>query len=278
MRPTTLKEAQVRFELVDKEEAHGVIGGSDYGSSIRLMARSPTHVMFNALGGRIWKRGFEGWNSTQQLFHDRAVRAKFERPEVQAAIEKTFGEGAGALILQAWKEGKTLLVDGGGAALTMPGLKLRKLHQARYAEVNANWEADLKGRIPCCKQCGAELKPKTVIHHLGASLKDNHPKTVEECQRLTNLEVVRVHDYGQSSGDKVGHINWFETWDGESVFDPHFCDDKCAAKYGRRAAEACEPLEVGIEPVKHQWTHESVSHYEEKTTLHTLADGTKIRL
>lgn len=268
----------MRFELVEKEDAKGTIGGSDYGSSVRLMARSPTHIMFNALGGQIWERGSEGWRGTQKLFHDRAVREKFERPEVQAAIEKTFGEGAGAMILKAWKEGKTLLVDGGGEPLTMPGLKLRKLHQARYAEVNANWQADLNGRIPCCKQCGAELKPKTVIHHLGQTLKDDHPKTMEECQRLTNLEVIAVHDYGHSTGDKVGHVSWFETWDGESVFDPHFCNDKCAAKYGRRAAEAYEPLEPGIEPAKHQWVHESVNHYKEEVRHLTLRDGSKIRV
>jgi hypothetical protein len=56
------------------------------------------------------------------------------------------------------------------------------------------------------------------------------PATKEDCQRFTNATVQRVDGY------LAGRVSCFSAWDGESYADPHFCKNKCAERFGRRAA------------------------------------------
>jgi hypothetical protein len=58
------------------------------------------------------------------------------------------------------------------------------------------------------------------------------PSTIADCQRFTNATVKRVNGY------LAGRVSSFSAWDGESYQDPHFCKNKCAERFGRRAAAA----------------------------------------
>lgn len=261
------------IEFVDKEDAAGLIAGSDFGSSVRIMARSPTHVLFNGLGLRVWNRKNGGsFTDINQVFSERPTKAKFEAS--QDKIDRIFGEGAGAAVVRAWKDSKTVLFDGGGEKLGIPRQQLREQHQAALAAVSINQTIPLEGRIPTCKQCGKNLQPKFTIHQMGDVIKPDHPRSLEDCQRMSNFQVVEVHDYREAEGPRVGYVKEFATWDGESVFDPHFCGDSCAALYGRRAAAEYPALDPNIKPPRVAWSHDFIKHFENPPARRmTLSDG-----
>jgi hypothetical protein len=250
------------FELVEKEDAHGSIAGSDYGSRARIIARSPTHVVFNALGCQVWDRNESGgWHSLKNIFRGRPTIAEYEAHA--ARFDEIFGEGSAAWVLRAWREKKTLLVDGGGKEMPLPREIFRRRLYARYNDATADFKVDLTGRVKTCLQCGENLRPKTNHHRMGYEIQDNHPRSIEDCQRMTNQTVIAIHSYGINREERWGLVEWFETWDGESLHDPYFCDSKCAAKFGRRAAEANVLLEPGIEPVEVPYVpRDDVQHYE----------------
>lgn len=269
------------FVLVPKELAPGVIAGTDYGRQVRIMARSPSWVLFNALGCQVWNRNeHSGWHGQKTIFRGRPTMAKYE--EVAGRLDELFGIGAAGQVLAAWSQKKTLLVDGGGAPLPLPNYVRAEQAHAAYAAVTINRDVPLTGRIPTCKQCGKDLKPKVALHYLGHDIQPDHPRSIEDCQRMTNYPVVAIFDYGINHPGKAGFVQRFETWDGAAVWDPHFCDDKCAAKYGRRAASQLPPLEVGVEPrpedVRTFTITDTTHHYGQKEREGVILPGGTIRL
>lgn len=235
----------MEYELVDREHARGIINGSDYGSSVTMVARSPTHIIFNALGSRILDRKSHSWHGCTTLTRDRVTRKTFEDADIQAKIDEVFGEGAGKIVNDAYRSAKTVLFDGGGEKLIEPRKLIAQRHSDWYDTVSINWRDEYATDVTCL-QCATPLRPRTMIHNMGNVIQENHPRTVEDCQRLTNHRVVAIHDYGYSmTKQQVGYVRYFETWDGEALVDPHFCNDKCAVKYGRRAAQAGVVLKPG---------------------------------
>lgn len=269
----------MKYELVDREHAHGEIDGSYYGSSATIVARSPTHILFNALGSRIWQRGQSAWHGETKLTRNRPTQKTFADSDIQAKIDAVFGEGAGAIVYEAYRNKKTVLFDGGGTKLPQPRLLLAKKNADWYDSVTINWH-DEYATDKTCLQCAARLRPHAMRHHMGDVIQENHPRTVEDCQRLSNHKVVAIYDYGSSMSDsKVGFIKYFETWDGEALVDPHFCNDKCMAKYGRRAAQAGLVLEPGIEPVvvdRHRYEYQN--HYETPEKFMDGPNGEKLAI
>jgi hypothetical protein len=268
------------FELVDKEDARGVIAGSNYGSSVRIMARGPRVVLFNGLGLNSWdRREVGGWHSLKSLFKGRPTIAQYEA--VQAQVDGLLGEGVGAAVVEAWRKHKTVLVDGGGEPLPLPNLVITTRMRARFAEQSVTAHLDLTGKIRCCLQCGKPLAPHTNHHRMGHAIQPDHPRTLEDCQRRTNQTVIACHSYGMNHPEKWGYVEWFETWDGETLHDPYFCHGStCAAKYGRRAAEAGVILEPGIEPARIEHIiRDDVEHFEKpEPTYAETGDGRRIRL
>lgn len=263
------------FELVDKEDARGVIAGVDYGSIARIMARSPKFVLFNARGCHLLTRGTANashWRDAARLFGDRPTIAQYEA--IKPKVDEAFGEGVGDAVVQAWRSRKTVLVDGGGERMPHPNIHIRRRMEARYAAESCTTHVDLTGRIPICRQCGENLQPRTDHHQMGYAIQDEHPRSIEECQKLTNREVIAVRSYDMRYPDKFGHVEWFETWDGVSLRDPYFCDDKCAAKFGRRAAEAEVALEPGVEPTVIPYVpRDDVQHYTREERYIETATG-----
>lgn len=263
--------------LVDKEDALGVLGGSYFGSKVRIVARSPTYVIFNGSGGRMWKRDVAGkfsgsWHDEIRLFHDRPTIAKYEA--ARAKIDAAMGEGAGDAVVLAWRKNKTALIDGGGERLPLPNLQAAAITYAAYDAVKPDWRADLSAEVARCKQCGAELRPDTDHHRLGYDLLPDHPRSHEDCQKLTNRRVIAVHGYGAHHKSRYGFVEWFEVWDGDRYQDPDFCDDKCAARYGRRAAQDLPPLSQGIEPVRQEHRRrEDTEHFVRKVMHISTDDG-----
>lgn len=267
------------IETVPVEYSNGLIGGSIYANSCRIMLRSPTHVIFHCRGAKLWLRGREGWHGMTTLTTSRPTKAFYELTATQEKIDAALGEGVGLACLAAYRDKQTVLLNGGGAKMQEPGILLRKRHQSAYADNTINWTLDLTGKGKTCLQCGAGLRPHTILHHLARTIEENHPRSVEDCQRLTNFQVVSIRDFGMGDSEKFGYVSWFETWDGETMVDPHFCNDRCAAKYGRRAAQSGLVLEVGVEPEKPaSHAHESVNHFvaEERTLV--TSDGKVFKL
>lgn len=266
--------------LVEKEDAHGSIGGSDFGSRVRVMARSPSILLFNGLGARMWKRsakGFSGsWHDEINLFRGRPTIAKYDaaRDKIDAAM----GEGVADAVILAWRTHKTVLVDGGGARMPLPNLQAAAIIYAEYEAATCDWRADLSAEIARCKQCGAALTPDTDHHRMGFDIQADHPRSHEDCQKLTNRRVIAVHGYGAIHKDRYGFVERFEVWDGDRYLDPDFCSNKCAELYGRRAAQAYPALEPGIEPVKQPYRpREDVQHHDDPPPrFFERADGEKI--
>lgn len=169
------------FTLIERELAAGQVAGSDFGSQVRVVARSPSHVLFNALGVQLWNRDERGgWHSLRSLTRERATIAVYQG--LREKLDEVFGAGATDQIVTAWRTNRTVLVDDGGAAMPLP-------------------------------------------------------------------RRIRV------------------------------CGDTCAAKYGRRAAKAFEPLPVGVEPIKQTYVHQpTVDHYEKQVRIMRLNDGREFKL
>lgn len=124
---------------------------------------------------------------------------------------------------------------------------------------------------PHCRMCDKAIPKKTESHFL--RLRDSNanpqfytvvdalPKTQAECQKLTNHKVVSVRYsavYDDVSREVVGReMSSFNTWDGESYVDEHFCNGNCCRRFAymvahhyptvmsRHAAEAARKRKKG---------------------------------
>jgi len=258
------------FSFVATEYAFGKYMGADYGSRIRVLMRSPTHVIYVAYGVNLVHRASSSQGGVKALAQ-KATIANLDRVEVRQKIVAAFGEGADDAAIQAVRKRGlgTVLVDGGGVPLPLPMVQQREQFEHDYAALTAT----RKGLIPIagkCRQCGSDLTPELNYHHLKPVPDDpGHPKTVEDCQRLTNHPIMSVHGYsGSSDREWWPFIDWFSTWDGESYRDPFFCTDACAAKYGRRAVVELPLLSQGGEPpARKRFEREYISHYEQPVII-----------
>lgn len=266
------------FVLVPKELVSGKIGGVDYGSQVRLLVRSPLRLLINGVGlNVITNRASFHHQDEKNLARGRCTKAVLE--DLRPRIDGYFGEGITDAVLEAWKTGSTVIIDGGGDTLPLSLKHSREKHAREHAAVTINQDVSLTGRIPKCLQCAKDLQPKKTIHNMGHAIQADHPRSLADCQKMTNYEVVTVRDYRETTGRRVGFVEWFETWDGYSVFDPHFCGDICAAKFGRRAAATGVVLPVGIEPERIVWTHNGINHYDTAAPKEmTLPDGSVIKV
>lgn len=238
------------YELVDPERANGIVGGHDYGSSIRMLVRSPTWVVFSGCGGihaamLTLERHGTHWSNHHMLAEGRVSTATIEAAKPRL---DELGEGWYAAAHAAWKSRKTALLDGGGKALSKPAVEVQRDLEARRRVEAPPWKADLSHRIDRCLQCDKLLDPDTDYHRFGNGIMDNHPRSVEDCQRMTNHEVIAIHRYRDEK--RWEFVEWFQTWDGESTLQEAFCSDACAAAYGRRAAAQLDHLSPGEAPIK----------------------------
>lgn len=265
------------FEIVEKEMSSGSVAGSDYGAAVRVIMRSPTHVMFSALGIQLWDRNIHGgWHHLKTLIRKRPSRAVYA--EIAEKIDEVFGAGAAKMLIEGSRKSQTVLVDGGGAAMPLPRVQFIAKLDAAHRTVSPDWRADLTGRIKTCKQCGKNLQPCTDHHRLGFQIKDGHPKSTADCQLLTNQEVIAVHGFDTRFPDKWEYVEWFETWNGENYLDEDFCNNTCAAEYGRRAARALDPLPIGGEvPRTPHRIRDNTDHFE-KVTQEVEFQGRKIKI
>lgn len=261
-----MTEEAPTFEQVATEYAYGSLNGVDYGSRVRVLMRSPTTIMYVAYGVHISRRGSHEYHS-QITIAESTKRADLSLPKARDLIVKHFGEGADeAAIMAATTRGKgTILVNGGGEQLPLPRAEQVKLYRARYDAVTPTRTLIVPQKR--CIQCEQPLRPRTITHHFGPSPeKENHPRTAEDCQRLTNHAVFSVSGYDSNKPEEWWpFISWFRTWDGETYDQIDFCSDRCAAIYGRRAAAELTRLPPGGRPPERErLPHESVQHYEEK--------------
>lgn len=258
--------------FVDREIARGVINGSDYGASVPIIARSPTHIIFHARGARIVRRNDTGFMGMTYITSDRPSRAAYENPHAQSKIDAVFGEGAHRIVLDAVYNKKTALINGGGEALPPPINIVRKKIETAYQAFTINWTADLTGRIKTCRQCAGNLSPVYTHFHFDYDY-DKHPTNLDDCQRMTNHEVVLIRDFGSINPEMAGKVNYFFTWDGESVVDPYFCSKECAILYAYRAAQEFAPLPVNEQPAPYLMKQGDIkSHRNPQPTIVT-SDG-----
>lgn len=102
---------------------------------------------------------------------------------------------------------------------------------------------------PHCLWCGKRIPKATTRRNLvtPAMWKEsfdeayaNRPKTLADCQKLTNEKVVSVdYQYEQDVNyDRTGRrvVHSYSTWDGESYMDPYFCNGDHAKNFGYAAA------------------------------------------
>ena len=210
--------------------------------------RSPTHVLFVGLGLQSWDRGGHGgWHSLRTIIRQVKID-NLKLPAVVERIEELFGEGSAEAALAAWRTRGmgTVLVDGGGGAMPLQRVVQAKQNHDRWLAVTPTVEVDLTGQVKTCCQCGENLRPQCDNHFLGYEILPARPKTIEECQRLTNYQVIRVAGFRDL--DRAGYIEAFFTWDGESYQDDLFCSEHCTKAYARRAARELAPLPVGVAP------------------------------
>ncbi len=239
-----------RFKQVATELTHPLLAGTIFPADLRILMRSPTHVMFVGLGLRLYNRNMGESSNAISTITSQTTIAGMSDERVVAKIESIFGEGSfeAALAAKRTRGLGTVLVDGGGNKMpeTRKAMSMRRSAEMSMATINSNYEADLTGQVKTCLQCGSDLRPHRQSHRFSFYIEDGHPTTLEECQRRTNLLVISTH--GFRTLDKAQYIESFTTWDGESYDDPHFCRSSCVAAYGRRAAQELPPLPVGVEP------------------------------
>lgn len=102
---------------------------------------------------------------------------------------------------------------------------------------------------PLCLWCGKRIPKYTTSHNVitpamwQTSFADRYeslPKTMADCQKLTNERVVSVdYQYEQDANyDRTGRrvIHSYSTWDGESYQDEFFCNGDHAKSFGYAAA------------------------------------------
>lgn len=254
------------FETVPTERTHRVIGGCDHGRDVRVLMRSKDRVAFVSRGVNVAVRGSQ---ARADCLARQATRAALSTPEARQAAVRFFGEGADEAMIAALTGATrgTVLVDGGGDPAPLPHGVLNAMSRERYEAVSPT-ARNLLAVDAACRQCGAPLKPATRHHSLARIPSDGHPRSLEDCQRLTNEPVYGVIGYDRSASESWWpYVAWFETWDGESLIDPLFCGDSCAARYGRRAAEDLPPLEPGGSPRRRDGRPDGVKHYDEPVRI-----------
>lgn len=238
-------------DLVDKEIVSASQEGSIYSGEGTVVARSETHwlvwfkggtVYLNRMSGSAYSAGQlvlrgrdRGWHDNKKLVDGGSLK-KVKWDTIREDIDAKFGEGATTKIAEAAAAGKSVLFGGGGKPLPLSHARVLANRSQRYEEHKPDQVVDL-GPSECrCRQCGAEIARKFESHYLGYGTPEpGHPRTLEDCQRLTNYPVVRVRGYGENYTDRDGYIQSYDTWDGESYMDPDFCNNTCAGRYARRA-------------------------------------------
>lgn len=255
------------FEVVPTEYTDGTINGSIYTSKCRVVARAPHAFMFVGYGLNIVSRDDGGNHFRDRKIAPDAKRATLEAEGMREKIDSKLGEGAHAAVMQTFgKRGMgTVLLNGGGKKLRLPHAEAGKLKAAEYSAVSPTTAIEFEGQKTCI-QCSKALRPRCASHRLAPNplLDENHPRTLEDCQRLTNYPVVGLFGYGSNQPREWWpFVSSFYTWDGESYEQEHFCSDRCAAVYGLRAAQELPHLEAGGQPAKKPFVpSESHSHYD----------------
>ena len=251
------------YVLADKEIVGGTLGGTFYGSSVRLLVRTPTKLVFTGCGG---VRGYERrqhLSDFNNLSHFRQ-RARIYRVDRGGQGRHRFFPRRWGARTSSSSRGRTRRQrssTAGGTALSPPAHILRTRYTEKRSAESCDVEVDLTGQIATCLQCGCNLRPHTTHHHMGYEMQPDHPRSIEDCQRLSNHRVIRVHAYRDE--ERFTCVDWFEAWDGETTQQDTFCSDKCAATYGRRAAQELDRLPVGGEPIAKKWPgHQRVAHYD----------------
>lgn len=266
------------FETVATEYGPGAYEGHLYGSlkrGTRVLMRSPEAVMVVGYGVHLIERSSK---------RDKTVsfdsRAKSGFGENVSYIDRIFGEGASEHALKAIRTRGmgTVLVNGGGEPLPPPHGVRRDNILAEYQVITPTMQVEIIAKG--CRQCGSPLRPHTVRHDFAFRPVEGQPRTLTECQPLSNHQVIAVRGYSiNQPHDWWPYISSFESWDGESYVDEHFCNDRCAAEYGRRAVNAFPPLDSNDERAarpRHQ--QEWIKHYEPEVRTITTADGTVFKI
>jgi hypothetical protein len=263
----------MKFEIVPTEYANGHIAGADFGSKVRILMRSPDAVLFTGHGLRLNLRS--ELNRYYSAIAPNGRRASLELPKVRAKIVKAFGEGADEAALAALEKRGwgTALFNGGGTKLPLPGAEAARLHQARYVELSVSQNVKLDG-LKTCRQCGKTLTPDADNHFLKA---EQNVRSIEECQRFSNHMVISVHGFSSNRDESLWPVvERFKTWDGESYINDWFCNDKCAAIYGRRAAAELPPLEIGGKPPTKKYRAPDTSYHFDQEEEVTKIGGFKV--
>ncbi len=218
------------YEIVKTEYADGKYGGSDYGSSIRIVMRSLTHVMFVGYGVNIIERKYD-YRVTSNIKICDKIGNIIDHKET---IIDIFGEQSIDLLLNLKRGFGTILVDGGGDKLPSPSHVRKKLVMEEYESVTPT----KVGLVPInktCRFCGEALKPVLSSYSFDYNqIKDNPCFTSEDCQKFTNQLVYSIHGVDIRYKGMWDRISFFQYWDGETFHDDYFCSDKCAMNYGRK--------------------------------------------
>lgn len=240
---TTAEFAQAE----EREAANGSLQGLDCGPEVKVLARSPAKLLCWS-SGHMYQSGQTQKYGDSSLFlitdrsashyarahltlhHGGRLTAEMLR-NCAGDIDAHFGLGATETLLGAHKAKRTLLVDGGGAKLTPSGRALRKAFAAATPDKTIAVEAACR-----CLQCAGPLKLETDTVRVDWQGPENAPRSLEDCQRLSNRTVVSCMGWPPQQRERVGYVMLYQTWDGESYRDRFFCSDACAAAYGRRAA------------------------------------------
>jgi len=232
------------FEQINTEYADAHQGGVDYGSKVRVLMRSPDKIMFVGYGINIKKRGKSGWPTK---ICDDSKKDTVAQEKVRNLVIEHFGENADEWLIKAvTTRGRgTILVDSGGDKLSLPQAERAKIFRQEYAKISPTHETYPK-ELKTCMQCGDNLQIKTEYVYIGHDAPhENHPKTIEDCQRRSNTQVVKINGFASNTPREWWpYIAFYYTWDGESYKDDHFCSDECAGKYGRRAAIELDKLPI----------------------------------
>lgn len=233
------------FNLIDLEYSDRTIAGVQYTSRCRILLRSPQSVLYAAGGSiHLWKN--REVFSTDELWRGKFVPRNINDPRFETLIDDFFGKGCSDYLKRAYSEKKTVIMNGGGDPLFDTQKHIEETTK-RYNAVTPSWAADLSTKLKKCCECGSDLKPHT--SHISFANHSDRVSTLEECQRLTNHRVVEIKGMPMSQREELWPlVEYIYVWDEETYLDPLFCNDKCAASYGRRAVRDLERLPAGGEP------------------------------
>jgi len=257
-----------RFRRVATERIDDGIAGMRYGTSPRVLMRSPTHLMYVALGVHVVPRGARSMQHVTRVA-GKATREAMREPGARVAVIRAFGVGADDAAIGALgsRGDGTVLVDGGGSVIARAA-DMAAVVRAAYQAVSPDAK-DLMTISAQCRQCGAPLTPMLDHHHFDTPPEAGQARTVDDCRRLSNMSVMSVKGYGAGSPEEWWpYVSGFTTWDGSTYRDAAFCSDACAARYGRRAASELPALSVGGQPSGTTTTMgQHVSHRTRKTVV-----------